>query len=48
MTTDFVLDETFTRLFVRCPFGVARRFGDAILESESSGLLSIERIALSR
>lgn len=48
VTTDYVLDETFTRLFSRCPFPVARQFCDAILESESIHLLTVERITPAR
>jgi predicted nucleic acid-binding protein len=48
ITTDYVLDETFTRLFARCPFPVAIQFSDAIIKSESSGLVSVERITPSR
>ena len=48
VTTDYVLDETFTRLFARCPFAVARQFSDAIMKSESAGLVSIERITPAR
>jgi uncharacterized protein len=50
VTTDYVLDETFTRLFARCSFAVAREFSKAIMEaaSGSGGLLRIERITLER
>jgi predicted nucleic acid-binding protein len=44
ITTDYVLDETFTRLFSRCTHAVARQFCDGVLNAESSGLLGIERI----
>ena len=47
-TTDYVLDETFTRLFSRCDFALARKFTDAVLEAEPAGLLKIERITPSR
>jgi predicted nucleic acid-binding protein len=54
VTTDYVLDETFTRLFTRCSFAVAREFSKAIMEaasgssSGSGGLLRIERITPER
>lgn len=49
ITTDYVLDETFTRLFSRCTFALARQFSDAVLEAaEPAGLLQIERITPER
>ena len=48
VTTDYVLDETFTRLFSRCPFPLAHQFSKAIFEAASSGLVSIERITPER
>jgi predicted nucleic acid-binding protein len=48
VTTDYVLDETFTRVFSRGAFSVARQFGDAILEAQSSGLLAVEPITPAR
>src|SRR5437016_1472517 len=48
VTTDYVLDETFTRVFSRCAFPVARQFGNSILEAQSSGLLSVEPITPAR
>jgi uncharacterized protein len=48
ITTDYVLDETFTRLFSRCSFGVARQFSDALLAAEPAGILKIERIGPQR
>ncbi len=44
VTTDYVLDETFTRLFARCSFPVAQKFSEAILKAEEAGLLKLERI----
>ena len=44
VTTDYVLDEAFTRLFARSSFDLARRFSDALLASEPAGILKIERI----
>lgn len=48
ITTDYVLDETLTRLFSRCGFAVARQFSDALLAAEPAGLLQIERITPER
>lgn len=44
ITTDFVLDETFTRLFARSPFAAAQKFSQAIMNSASAGNTVIERI----
>ena len=48
VTTDYVLDETFTRVFSRCGFSVARQFSSAILEAASQGQLGFERITAER
>jgi len=48
VTTDYVLDETFTRLFARRPFPEAERFSDRIFQTEHAGLLSIEPITRQR
>src|ERR1700674_3703812 len=48
ITTDYVLDETFTRLFSRCTFALARQFSDAALQAERAGLLQVERITPGR
>ncbi len=48
ITTDYILDETITRLFSRCRSSVAQTFCDAILATESVGLLRIERITPER
>ncbi|HUA84964.1 MAG TPA: hypothetical protein VMB85_13970 [Bryobacteraceae bacterium] len=44
ITTDYVLDETLTRLFSRADFAKASAFSQAIFASASAGLLLIERI----
>jgi predicted nucleic acid-binding protein len=44
VTTDYILDETFTRLFSRTSSSQARQFCDAIFQSESGGLLRVQRI----
>ena len=48
VTTDYVLDETFTRLFAAAPFLKARRFAEAIFQAAESGLVAIERITPER
>lgn len=48
VTTDYVLDETLTRLFAVAPFLKARRFAEAIFQASESGLVEIERITPER
>jgi predicted nucleic acid-binding protein len=48
VTTDYVLDETLTRLFAIAPFPKARRFAEAIFEASESNLVKIERITPER
>lgn len=48
VTSDYVLDETITRLFSACPFSVAHEFRGAILEAASGGSLQLERITPER
>jgi predicted nucleic acid-binding protein len=48
ITSDYVLDETLTRLFSRVIFAQARKFSDAILEAGTGGQLRIERITAER
>ncbi|HYM12293.1 MAG TPA: PIN domain-containing protein [Bryobacterales bacterium] len=48
VTTDFVLDETITRLFARRPFGEAEEFCAGIFEEAKLGLLAVERITPER
>ncbi len=48
ITTDYVLDETFTRLFARCGFALARRFRDALMEAAALSQLTLERITPER
>lgn len=48
VTTDYVLDETVTRLFSRVPFVVARRFCEAIFEASQLGQLDIEHVTPER
>jgi predicted nucleic acid-binding protein len=48
VTTDYVLDETFTLVFRRLPFARARRFLAAVDEGQRTGHLRIEPIGTSR
>lgn len=48
VTTDYVLDELFTRLFARCPFDEARKFSAAVLEAVRGGFVKLERITPER
>ena len=48
VTTDYVLDETMTRLFSATPFGDARRFMEGIYESSRAGLVDIEHVTPER
>jgi len=47
-TTDYVLDETVTRLFARRPFEEAERFCGAVFRARSSGLVLVESISPER
>jgi uncharacterized protein len=48
VTSDYVLDETITRLFSAIPFPAARRFLDGIFEASRENLLDIEHITPER
>jgi predicted nucleic acid-binding protein len=48
VTTDYVLDETMTRLFSATPFAPARRFAEGIFEASRQGLLDIEHVTPER
>ncbi len=48
VTSDYVLDETVTRLFASRPFPVAARFCESLFESQRAGFLGIERITAER
>ena len=48
VTTDYVLDETLTRLFSAMPFVKARRFSEGIFEASRQGLLDIEHVTPER
>ena len=48
VTTDYVLDETFTRLFARCPFPAAVAFSDGVFQAQQAGMLLVEIIGPER
>lgn len=48
VTTDYVLDETMTRLFTGAPFAKARSFCEAIFEASLHGSLDIEHVTPER
>jgi len=48
VTTDYVLDETMTRLFSAIPFAEARVFVQGIFEASRQGLLDIEQVTAER
>jgi uncharacterized protein len=48
VTTDYVLDETITRLFLTAPFAAATRFVEAIFAASRTGTLDIERVTPER
>jgi uncharacterized protein len=48
VTTDYVLDETLTRLFASVPFSTAVKFFDGIFESQALGSLVVEAVSPER
>ncbi len=48
ITTDYVLDETITRLFARRPFDEAERFCAGLFEARRGGVLRVEPVDPSR
>jgi predicted nucleic acid-binding protein len=48
ITTDYVLDETITRLFAVAPFKEAQTFCQGIFDSQKLGLLAVEPIHAQR
>ena len=48
LTTDYILDETFTRLFRRRPFGEAARFAEALWKARDAGALIVEPVTPER
>jgi len=48
VTSDFVLDETMTRLFASTAFAPARRFSEGLFDASRQGLLDIEHVTPER
>jgi predicted nucleic acid-binding protein len=48
VTTDYILDETITRLFARSPFGSAQLFCDRIFEAREVGMIALETVTPER
>ena len=48
VTTDYVLDETFTRLFGGSPFLEAERFCSAVLRARDTGMVRVEPVTTER
>ncbi|MCC6368381.1 MAG: type II toxin-antitoxin system VapC family toxin [Bryobacterales bacterium] len=48
VTTDYVLDETMTRLFSAAPFSQARRYMEGIFTASREGALNIEHVTPDR
>jgi predicted nucleic acid-binding protein len=48
VTSDYVLDETITRIFARRPFDDATRSCERILRARDTGILRVERITPER
>ena len=48
VTTDYVLDETITRLFMTAPFALASKFIEGIFEASRLGTLDIEHVTPDR
>jgi predicted nucleic acid-binding protein len=48
VTTDYVLDETFTRLFGGSPFAEAERFCSAVLRARDTGMVRVEPVTSER
>jgi len=48
VTTDYVLDETFTRVFSGSPFREAERFSTGVLRARDVGMVRVEAITPQR
>lgn len=48
VTTDYVLDETITRLFTTEPVALARQFVDGVFEASRQGAVDIEQVTAGR
>jgi predicted nucleic acid-binding protein len=48
VTSDYVLDETITRLFARAPFASAQLYCERILQARESGMIALEYVTPER
>lgn len=48
ITSDYVLDETMTRLFSKAPFPLAERFVSGVFASIQAGFIGLERVTEER
>jgi predicted nucleic acid-binding protein len=48
LTTDYVIDETLTILFARCPFPAAERFSSLLMGACESGQVTLARVTPER
>jgi predicted nucleic acid-binding protein len=48
LTTDYVLDETITRIFARLPYATARQFAEGLFAAHKAGALLLEFITPER
>ncbi|MGA2130680.1 MAG: PIN domain-containing protein [Bryobacteraceae bacterium] len=48
VTTDYILDETFTRLFRGSPFREAERFSAGLLRAREAGIVRVESVTPER
>jgi uncharacterized protein len=48
VTTDYILDETITRLFSRVPFAAARQFTEGLFAAHAAGALELALITPER
>ncbi len=48
VTTDYVLDETITRLFMTTPFALANQFVEGIFDASRLGTVDIEHVTPER
>jgi len=48
VTSDYILDETISRLFATYPFPIAHRFMDGLFQASGAGALDIEHVTPER
>src|SRR5207244_3334713 len=48
VTTDYVLDETITRIFARLPYETARQFAEGLFAAHKAGALRLEFVTPER